>query len=53
VEISRSYHRHVIQPDADPSNQSPKVKGIAAAVWTADVKAKFKAAKAARKAKGV
>jgi hypothetical protein len=53
VEISRSYHRHVIQPDADPADQSPKVKGIAAAVWTADVKAKFKAAKAARKAKGV
>ena len=53
VEISRSYHRHVIRPDADPSDQSTKVKDIAAAVWTADVKAKFKAAKNAAKAKGV
>ena len=53
VEISRTYHRHVIQPDEDTASQSPKVKDIAAAVWTADVKAKFKAAKAARNAKGV
>jgi hypothetical protein len=53
VEISRTYHRHVIQPDADPADQSPKVKDIAAAVWTADVKAKFKAVKDAAKAKGV
>ena len=51
VEISRTYHRHVIQPDADPADQSTKVKDIAAAVWTADVKAKFKAAKKARKDK--
>ena len=53
VEISRTYHRHVIQPDADPADQSTKVKDIAAVVWTAGVKAKFKAAKAARNAKGV
>jgi hypothetical protein len=53
VEISRSYHRHVIQPDADPANQSPKVKAIAASVWTAEVKVKFKAAKDAAKDKGV
>tara|TARA_R110000824_G_scaffold368271_1_gene557565 strand:+ start:1637 stop:1900 length:264 start_codon:yes stop_codon:yes gene_type:complete len=52
VEISRSYHRHVIQPDADPALQSAKVKSLAAALWTAEVKQKFAAAKADRKAKG-
>jgi hypothetical protein len=45
VEISRSYHRHVIQPDADATTQTPKVQLIADAVWTADVKTKFEAAK--------
>jgi hypothetical protein len=52
VEISRTYYRHVIQPDADPADQSPKVKAIAASVWTAKVKTAFAAAKAARTARG-
>jgi hypothetical protein len=51
VEISRSFHRHVVQPDADPASQSAKVKSLAAALWTAEVKQKFAAAKADRKAK--
>tara|TARA_R110000824_G_scaffold93709_2_gene226587 strand:+ start:25234 stop:25494 length:261 start_codon:yes stop_codon:yes gene_type:complete len=51
VEISRTYHRHVIQPGDDTAKQSPKVKGLAASAWTAEVKQKFKAAKAAREAK--
>jgi hypothetical protein len=46
VEISRTYHRHVIQPDADLADQSPKVKAIAASVWTDAVKTTFAAAKA-------
>ena len=50
VEISRSYHRHVIQPDADTAAQSPRVKSVTAALWTADVKKQFAAAKVARKA---
>jgi hypothetical protein len=53
VEISRTYHRHVIQPDADPADQSPKVKRIAASVWTAEVKTAFAAAKVARNAEGI
>jgi hypothetical protein len=48
VEISRSYHRHVIQPDEDAATQSPKVQAIATATWTAQVKLDFAAAKAAR-----
>jgi hypothetical protein len=51
VEISRSYHRHVIQPDADPADQSTKVKAIAASVWTDAVKTAFAAAKAERNAR--
>jgi hypothetical protein len=51
VEISRTYHRHVIQPDADPADQSPKVKAIAASVWTAKVKTAFATAKAKRNAR--
>jgi hypothetical protein len=45
VEISRTYHRHVIQPDADATTQTPKVQLIADALWTAEVKANFEAAK--------
>jgi hypothetical protein len=53
VEISRSYHRHVIQPDEDTASQSPRTKRITAALWTAEVKTAFAAAKSARNAKGV
>jgi hypothetical protein len=51
VEISRSYHRHVIQPDEDTAVHSPRVKRVTAALWTADVKKSFAAAKAARAGK--
>jgi hypothetical protein len=53
VEISRTYHRHVIQPDEDTASQSPKVKRIASSVWTAEVKTTFAAAKATRNAEGI
>jgi hypothetical protein len=52
IEISRTFHRHVIRPDNDTASQSAKVKSLAAALWTAEVKQKFAAAKADRKAKG-
>jgi hypothetical protein len=38
TELSRSFHRRVITPDADVSGESDEIKGIAAAVWTDDVK---------------
>jgi len=44
VEISRSYHRHVISPGDDVTNEDPKVQAIANAVWTEEVIAAFQAA---------
>ena len=39
IELSRSFHRRVITPDMDVSDESDEIQGIAAAVWTDDVKA--------------
>jgi len=38
VEISRSFSRHVVAPDADVSGESSEVQAIAAAVHTQAVK---------------
>ena len=38
TELSRSFHRRVITPDADVSGESAEIRGIAAAVWTDDVR---------------
>lgn len=43
VEISRSFHRHVISPLDDVTNESAEVQAIAAAVHTADIKAAYQA----------
>ena len=43
VEISRSFHRHVIMAGQDYSNESAEVQAICAAVHTAEVIAAFKA----------
>ena len=37
-EISRSFHRHVVAPDADISGESAEVQAICAAVHTQAVK---------------
>ena len=37
-EISRSFHRHVVSPDADISGESAEVQAICNAVWTQEVK---------------
>tara|TARA_R100000664_G_scaffold22152_1_gene31584 strand:- start:5871 stop:6125 length:255 start_codon:yes stop_codon:yes gene_type:complete len=39
TELSRSFHRRVLHPDADVSSESAEIQGIAAAVWTDEVKA--------------
>lgn len=44
VEISRSFHRHVVAPGDDISNEDPKVQSIANAVWTEEVIAAFQTA---------
>jgi hypothetical protein len=38
TELSRSFHRRVLHPDMDVSGESAEIQGIAAAVWTDDVK---------------
>ena len=43
VEISRSFSRHVVAPDADVSGESAEVQAIAAAVHTDEVKAAYQA----------
>ena len=41
TEISRSYHRHVLIPGEDVTNEDPKVQAIANAVWTQEVIAAY------------
>ena len=38
VELSRSYHRHVCEPDSTYENEDQRVKDVANAVHTAEVK---------------
>ena len=38
VEISRSFHRHVVAPDADISGESAEVQAVCNAVWTQEIK---------------
>jgi len=39
VELSRSFHRHVLQPDSDISGEPQETQDICNAVWTDEVKA--------------
>ena len=51
VQVARSFHRWVLTPDMDISDQEQKVKDICNAAWTDEVKAAyetFKAEQAAR-----
>ena len=43
VEVGRSYHRHVLQPGADVSAETQRVKDVAAATWTDEVVAAYEA----------
>jgi len=40
-EISRSFHRHSVAPDADTSNESAEVKAICNAVHTDAIKTAY------------
>jgi hypothetical protein len=44
VEISRTFHRHVLAPDADLSGEGADVVAIANTVFTADAQAAYAAA---------
>ena len=48
VEISRSYHRHVISPDADTSGEPAEVQALAALLHTDEIKAAYAAHLAAQ-----
>lgn len=45
-ELSYSYHRRVLTPDADVSSESDEIKGMASALWTDAVKAAWAAKQA-------
>ena len=41
VEISRSYHRHVVAPDSDSTNESAEVKAMVKQFHTDELKTAF------------
>lgn len=43
VELTRSFSRKVLHPDADISGESSEVQGVCNAVWTDDIKTAYKA----------
>ncbi len=43
VEISRSFHRHVVAPDADTSGESDDVKALATQFHTDEIKTAYAA----------
>jgi hypothetical protein len=47
VEISRSFHRHVLSPDQDVTGESAEVQAIATALWTQEVKDAYAASQGA------
>ena len=38
VELTRSFHRYVLNPDADISSEPAEVVAICNAVWTSEIK---------------
>jgi len=48
VEISRTFHRHVLVPGDDTSGEGQRVQDVAAATWTAQVVADWDAFLAAQ-----
>ena len=43
TEIAATYHRHVLSPGDDLSNEDPRVVAIAEATWTPEVIASYQA----------
>jgi hypothetical protein len=46
--VSKTFHRWVLTPDMDISNQEQKVKDICNAAWTDEVQASYSAFKASQ-----
>ena len=49
--VSRTFHRWVLTPDSDISNQEQKIQDIANAAWTPEVKVAYEAFKAEQAAR--
>jgi len=47
--VSRTFHRWVLTPDSDISGQEQKVKDIANAAWTNEVKSAYETFKATQR----
>ena len=43
IQISRTFHRHVLNPGADLTGETERVTGIANATWTAEVLSNWEA----------
>ena len=43
TEIAKTYHRHVMSPGDDVTNEDPRVQAIANAIWTDEVIAAYQA----------
>jgi hypothetical protein len=41
VEISRTFHRHVVNPSNDISGEDAKVQAVANAIWTEEIIAAY------------
>ena len=50
VELSRTFHRHVLNPGDDTGGEDDRVAAVAAATWTTDVVAAWDAFVAERDA---
>jgi hypothetical protein len=51
--VSRTFHRWVLQPDSDISDQEQKVQDICNAAWTNEVKAAYETFKAEQAARSI
>jgi len=51
VELSRSFHRHVLHPDSDISGEPAETQAICTAVWTDAVKSAWATFQAEQEAK--
>jgi len=51
VELSRSFHRHVLHPDSNISGEPQETQDVCNAVWTDEVKSAWVTFKAEQEAK--
>jgi len=52
VELSRSFHRHVLHPDSDISGEPQETQDVCNSVWTDEVKANWATFQAEQKTPG-